>query len=81
METAAQYLYQIVLPLVEHKDEVKVDGTTDDRGVLLYLSLNKSDMGRIIGKKGETARAVRKIIRQYGMTTGAHVALKINEPA
>lgn len=77
----AIYIKSIVQPLVSYPEDVKVDRKVDERGVLIELSLNANDMGKIIGKQGETARALRRIMRQYGMINESHISLKINEPA
>ncbi len=80
MDGATTYLEAIVKPLVGRPEEVKVESKTDERGVLLTMSIAKEDMGRVIGKQGETARALRRLIRQWGLTHDARVAIKINEP-
>jgi predicted RNA-binding protein Jag len=49
-------------------------------GVLLTLDVNREDMGKIIGKDGGTAKALRIILRVVGMKHNARVNLKINEP-
>lgn len=80
MEPDVQYLLQIVHPLVENPDDVEVDRTVDEMGVLLTLSLNQEDMGKVIGREGATAKAIRTLLRVVGMKNGSRVNLKINEP-
>lgn len=80
MEPEIQYLNAIILPLIAYPDNLRIVRTVDTLGILLEVILHKDDMGRVIGKNGETARAIRKIVRQYGMTNEAHIAIKINEP-
>lgn len=80
MEPDVQYLLQIVHPLVENPDDVEVDRTVDEMGVLLTLSLNQADMGKVIGREGATAKAIRTLLRVVGMKNGSRVNLKINEP-
>lgn len=80
-ETEVFYLEAILKPLVENKDAVRIDRTVDERGILLSVSLAAGDMGRIIGKQGDTARAIRRLVRQFGMGKKARVSVKINEPA
>lgn len=81
MTTAEQtYLESIVIPLVSYPEDIRVERRVDERGVLLELHLNREDMGKVIGKQGDTARALRRIMRQYGMMNDSHIALKINEP-
>lgn len=66
--------------LVDNPNDVKVDRTIDEMGVLLTLSVNPADMGKIIGRKGNTAKAVRTLLRVVGMKNNARVNMKINEP-
>jgi predicted RNA-binding protein Jag len=49
-------------------------------GVLLTLDLNPDDMGKVIGKKGNTAKAIRTLLRVMGMKHHARVTLRISEP-
>ena len=74
------YLINIVSPLVNDQGALKVEHTTDERGTLLTLSVGRFDMGRIIGKEGNTALAIRTLLRQYGGATKQVISLKINEP-
>jgi len=79
MTDEQKYLIAITEPLVEGL--VTVTRITDDRGVLLTLHIEKpEEIGKIIGKGGETARAIRRLIRQYGMAHEMHIAMKIDEP-
>lgn len=75
------YLRNIVIPLVQFQDAVQIERKTDDRGILLTLKVQKEDMGRIIGKGGETARAMRRIMRQYGNTRDQRISIKVYEPS
>jgi predicted RNA-binding protein YlqC (UPF0109 family) len=72
------YIRSIIEPLVAN--EFEVDKLIDDRGVLLTVKLAPSDIGKIIGKNGETAKAIRRLIRQYGMANDQHISVKIYEP-
>ena len=73
-----RYLESIISPLII--GGVSIDKATDDRGVLLTVRLDKEDIGRIIGKGGETVRAIRRLVRQFGMANDQHIAVKIYEP-
>lgn len=75
-----QLLEQIVRALVDNPDEVKVERQVDEMGVLLTLDLNPEDMGKVIGRQGRTARAIRTLLRVIGLKNHARVTLKINEP-
>lgn len=80
MEQDQQFLEYIVKALVDNPDDVKITRTVDEMGVLLLLSVHKDDMGKIIGRSGATAKAIRTILRVVGMKHDARVNLKIEEP-
>ena len=71
----------VVKALVDKPDEVQTTRTVDEMGVLLTLSVAPEDMGKIIGKDGNIAKAIRTLLRVVGMKHNARVNLKINEPA
>ena len=75
-----EYLLSILRPLVGCPDELKVTRTNDELGVLLTLVTHHSDMGRVIGRSGEMAKALRLILRTFGMKNNARLNLRINEP-
>lgn len=75
-----QFLDYVVKTLVDNPDDVKVERTVDEMGVLLTLGVNPEDMGKIIGRQGNTAKAIRTLLRVVGMKNNARVNLKINEP-
>jgi predicted RNA-binding protein YlqC (UPF0109 family) len=75
-----EYLETIIRPLLSEPDELRVEQTLDERGMLLSVNVRKADMGRVLGKDGETARAIRRLVRQHGFNQNAHVAVKFNEP-
>ena len=66
--------------LVEHPEDVKISRVVDEMGVLLTLDLNADEMGKVIGRSGNTAKAIRTLLRVVGMKNNARVNLKINEP-
>ena len=75
-----EFLEYVIKSLVDHPDKVKVDRRVDEMGVLLTLDLDPEDMGYVIGRRGQNARAVRTLLRLVGARNSAHVNLKINEP-
>ncbi len=75
-----QFLEYVVKNLVDNPDDVKIERTVDEMGVLLTLTVNPADMGKIIGRMGNTAKAIRTLLRVVGMKNNARVNLKINEP-
>lgn len=80
MENDAAFLDFIVKGLVDHPESVKINRTVDEMGVLLSLDVHPDDMGKIIGRSGNTAKAIRILLRVVGMKNNARVNLKINEP-
>ncbi|HYC34476.1 MAG TPA: KH domain-containing protein [Candidatus Paceibacterota bacterium] len=80
MERDAQFLEFVVKNLVENQDAVKIGRAVDEMGVLLTLTVDPSDMGKVIGRAGNTAKAIRTLLRVVGMKNNARVNLKINEP-
>lgn len=80
MERDQQFLEYVVKELVDNPDSVKVNRTVDQMGVLLTLDVHPADMGKIIGRSGNTAKAIRTLLRVVGMKYEARVNLKINEP-
>lgn len=70
----------MVKSLADNPSEVKITRKVDEMGVLMTLDLNREDMGKIIGRQGNTAKAIRTLLRVVGMKNNARVNLKINEP-
>ena len=75
-----EFLDYVVRALVDHPENVKLARKVDEMGVLLSLDLHPEDMGKIIGRQGNTAKAIRTLLRVVGMKNNARVNLKINEP-
>lgn len=74
------FLESLVKSLVDNPESVKINRTVDEMGVLLTLDVHADDMGKIIGRSGNTAKAIRTLLRVVGMKHDARVNLKINEP-
>jgi hypothetical protein len=79
-EQDVEFLEYVVKSIVDHPDEVKIERTIDEMGVLITLSVNPEDMGQIIGRSGATAKSVRTLLRVIGARNNARVNLKILEP-
>jgi predicted RNA-binding protein YlqC (UPF0109 family) len=75
-----QFVEYIVKALVNHPEDVQVRRSVDDLGVLLELTVNPEDMGKVIGKAGATAKSIRTLLRVVGSREDARVNLKIVEP-
>jgi uncharacterized protein len=81
MEPDQAFLEYVVKALADQPEAVETTRTIDQMGVLLTLTVHPDDMGKIIGKSGKTAEAIRILLRVVGMKGNARVNLKINEPA
>lgn len=75
-----QFLDYVVKGLVDNPNDVKITRTVDEMGVLMTLEVNAADMGKVIGRAGNTAKAIRTLLRVVGMKNNSRVNLKINEP-
>ena len=75
-----KFLEFLVQSIVDHPDDVKVERKVDEMGVFLLLKVNPQDMGQIIGRDGNTAKAIRALLRIVGIKNNARVNLKIEEP-
>lgn len=80
MEQDQQFLEYVVKALADHPEDVKITRVVDEMGVLLTLSVHQDDMGKVIGRSGATAKAIRTVLRVVGMKNDARVNLKIEEP-
>jgi predicted RNA-binding protein YlqC (UPF0109 family) len=67
----------VVREIVEDPDAVQVTESHDDRGTLLSLHVAPDDMGKVIGRGGRTARALRAVIRAAGTRSGEHASVEI----
>lgn len=72
-----QFVEYIVKSLVGNPDDVSVNRTIDEKGVLLSLTVNPDDLGRVIGKRGTTAQSLRTLLRALGTKNDARYNLKI----
>ena len=80
MEKDQKFVEDVVKAIVDTPDKVKTERTIDERGVLIELTVDANDMGKIIGKEGKTAKAIRTLLRVLGAQNNARVNLKIVEP-
>ncbi len=72
-----QFVEYIVKSLVGNPDDVIVERIIDEKGVLLSLTVNPEDLGRVIGKRGVTAQSLRTLLRALGTKNDARYNLKI----
>ena len=72
-----QFVDYIVKSLVSNPDGVKIERRIDEKGVLLELTVDPEDLGRVIGKRGATAQSLRTLLRALGTKQNARYNLKI----
>lgn len=72
-----QFVEFVVKSLVSKPDEVSVTRRIDEKGVLLELTVDPEDLGRVIGKRGATAQSIRTLLRALGTKNDARYNLKI----
>lgn len=72
-----QFVEYIVKTLVNNPEKVAVERKIDEKGVLLSLTVDPEDVGRVIGKRGVTAQAIRVLLRALGTKQDARYNLKI----
>lgn len=75
-----KYLEDIIRPLLTNPTASNISQSIDDMGILLTLQVAPEDMGPIIGKSGETSKAIRHLLRIAGVKQNARVSVKILEP-
>lgn len=75
-----EFVEYVTRAIVNHPTDVTSDRTVDEMGVLITLKINPEDMGYVIGRQGQTARALRTLLRIVGAKNNARVNLKIYEP-
>jgi uncharacterized protein len=74
-----ELLEYIVKSLVENPDDVEITENSNDEGVSLSLKVNPADMGMIIGKSGQTIRAIRKLLIARAMAENIKISLNLEE--
>ena len=72
-----QFVEYTVKALVGRPEDVVVDRTIDEKGVLQTLTVNQADLGRVIGKRGSTAQSLRTLLRALGAKNDARYNLKV----
>ncbi|MEI6040424.1 MAG: KH domain-containing protein [Candidatus Berkelbacteria bacterium] len=75
-----EFVETVVKAIVDNPNDVKTSRSVDEMGVLIELTVNPEDMGKIIGKEGRTAKSIRTLLRVLGAKNNARVNLKIVEP-
>ncbi|MFA6588316.1 MAG: KH domain-containing protein [Patescibacteria group bacterium] len=76
----SEFVEYLVKSIVDNPNDVKVERTVDEMGVLITLHVNPSDLGQVIGRQGQTAKSIRTLLRVVGAKNHARVNMKIFEP-
>ncbi len=79
-EIALAFIKYVVENLVEEPEKVSLEQKIDDLGLLILLKVAKNDMGKIIGKNGQTIKALRILLHTFGSKYKMRVNLKVEEP-
>lgn len=80
LEQDQEFVEYVLKTVVDSPDDVKVERSVDEMGVLITVHVNPEDMGKVIGKSGQTAKAIRTLLKVVGAKHDARVNMKIIEP-
>lgn len=72
-----QFVKTIIEAIVGHPEDIYIQRSVDEKGVLLELTVNPEDLGRVIGKNGATAQSIRTLLRALGTKNNARYNFKI----
>ena len=75
-----QFLEFVMHSIVEDEESLKIEGRIDDQGILLTVQVSQKDMGKLIGKSGQTIKALRTLLRILGGNSNQRINLKVLEP-
>jgi predicted RNA-binding protein YlqC (UPF0109 family) len=75
-----KFLEYLLSTLLEHTDDIVLEDRKDDLGILFTLTVHEDDMGKLIGKGGQTIQAIRTILRMLGSKRQERINLKVIEP-
>ena len=75
-----EFVQTVLGMLVEEKDKLVVEGAIDELGILITVRVSDKDMGKLIGKNGQTIKSIRTLLRSIGGVSNKRVNLKVLEP-
>lgn len=75
------FLHYVLDSIVEDKDKLVIESQRDDLGILLTVSVSENDMGKLIGKSGQTIKALKTLLRIIGGNVSERINLKVLEPS
>ncbi len=77
---AIDFVRYLLEQFCEDKEAIELEQTKDDLGVLITIRIAESDMGRLIGKKGQTISSIRTLVRVIGARGDERINVKVLEP-
>lgn len=77
----ASFLQYVLENLVDDKDQLKIESKEDELGILHTVQVSDNDMGKLIGKSGQTIQALRTLLRVIGSNSAKRINLKVLEPS
>jgi len=80
VQKATEFVRYLLEQLCDNKSDIVVEANSDDRGVLISITVNSDDMGRVIGKSGQTIDSIRLLVKTIGARGDQRINLKVLEP-
>lgn len=77
-ENLKTWLTNIITGLVSYPDDIKIEQTMDEMGILFVVKVNESDRGKVIGREGVIANSIRTILRSAGRACDVKASMKID---
>lgn len=75
-----EFIQYVLSSIVEDKDALSVEGKVDDLGILITVRVGDADMGKLIGRGGQTVKALRTLVRILGGNASQRINIKVLEP-
>ena len=69
-------LETIILNLVDNKEAVKIEEENTEKEIVFKVTVENSDMGRVIGKQGRIAKSIRTVMKSVSAKEGKKVAVE-----
>ncbi len=80
-KTAIEFVKYVLEQMCEDRSAIVVESSTDDLGILLTITVAEPDMGKLIGKEGQTISALRTLVRVIGARSQERINVKVLEPS
>ena len=78
--TAVEFVRYVLQQICSDTNSIEINATNDDRGTLITVRVNADDMGRLIGKDGQTISALRTLISILSARESVRYFLKVEDP-